>query len=169
MQVILLERMANLGFIGDVIKVRPGYARNFLLPFRKALRATKENVAQFEQQKSQIEANNVKKRSEAEQIAKKMEGLTVKLIRQASETGHLYGSIRNKDIAEVVEKSGFSIDRNQVVLSSPIKILGAHDLKVALHPEVMCNIKVYIAQSEEEANAMGNDVEAEEVELALIS
>lgn len=153
MQVILLERMANLGFIGDVVKVRPGYARNFLLPFRKALRATKANIEHFEQQKAQIEANNLKKRSEAEVVAKKMEGLTVLLIRQASETGHLYGSIRGKDIAEKVELEGFSIDRNQVVLSTPIKVLGLHDVKVALHPEVLCNIKVHIAQSEEEARA----------------
>ncbi len=153
MDVILLERVQNLGQIGDVVKVKPGYARNFLLPQRKALRATEANKAKFEAQRAQIEADNLEKRSEAEKIRGKVDGLKVVLIRQAGETGQLFGSVNGRDVADAVTAAGFTIDRRQVILDRPIKVLGLHALRVALHPEVIVEITANVAKSTEEAEA----------------
>ena len=151
MQVILLQRVENLGQMGDVVTVRPGYARNFLLPRQKALRATKDNVAHFDAQKKELEAQNLKRREEAEQVAKKMDGLKIALIRQASEAGHLYGSVSARDIADGVTEKGFKIDRNQVNMDRAYKTLGLFPIKVALHPEVTVEVTINIARSAEEA------------------
>lgn len=151
MQVILLQRVENLGQMGDVVTVRPGYARNFLLPRQKALRATKDNVAHFEAQKKDLEAQNLKRREEAEKVAKKMDGLKIALIRQASEAGHLYGSVSARDIADGVTEKGFKIDRNQVNMDRAYKTLGLFPIKVALHPEVTVEVTINIARSAEEA------------------
>ncbi len=153
MEVILLERVHNLGQIGDVVKVKPGYARNFLLPLRKALRATQANKSKFEAQRAQIEAMNLEKRGEAEKIRSKVDGLKVVLIRQAGETGQLFGSVNARDVAEAVTAAGFTIDRRQVILDRPIKTLGLHPLRVALHPEVVVSITANVAKSTEEAHA----------------
>ena len=153
MDVILLERIERLGQIGDVVKVKPGYARNFLLPTKKALRATDENKKRFEAQRAQIEANNLSRRQEAEKISDKVNGLKVVIIRQASETGILFGSVSTRDIAEGVTKAGFTIDRAQVKLDKPIKTLGLHDVRVALHPEVIVKVTANVAKSEDEAVA----------------
>jgi large subunit ribosomal protein L9 len=153
MDVILLERVINLGQIGDVVKVKPGYARNFLLPLRKALRATEANKAKFEAQRAQIEATNLEKRSEAEKIRGKVDGPKVVLIRQAGETGQLFGSVNARDVADAVTAAGFTVDRRQVILDRPIKVLGLHPLRVALHPEVIVSITANVAKSNEEAEA----------------
>jgi len=153
MDVILLERIERLGQIGDVVKVKPGFARNFLLPTKKALRATEENKKRFEAQRAQIEANNLSRRQEAEKISDKVNGLKVVIIRQASETGILFGSVSTRDIAEGVTKAGFTIDRAQVKLDKPIKTLGLHDVRVALHPEVIVKVTANVAKSEDEAAA----------------
>jgi len=153
MDVILLERIERLGQIGDVVKVKPGYARNFLLPMKKALRATDENKKQFEEQRAQIEANNLKRRGEAEKIKDKVDGLKVVVIRQASETGILFGSVSSRDIADGITKAGFTVDRRQVILDKPIKALGLHDVRVALHPEVVVRVTANVAKSEDEAAA----------------
>jgi large subunit ribosomal protein L9 len=153
MEVILLERVHNLGQIGDVVKVKPGYARNFLLPLRKALRATQANKSKFEAQRAQIEATNLEKRGEAEQIRRKVDGLKVVLIRQAGETGQLFGSVNARDVADAVTSAGFTIERRQVILDRPIKTLGLHPLRVALHPEVIVSITANVAKSTEEADA----------------
>ena len=153
MDVILLERVHNLGQIGDVVKVKPGYARNFLLPMRKALRATEANKAKFESQRAQIEAMNLEKRSEAEKVKDKVDGIKVVLIRQAGETGQLFGSVNARDLAEAVTAAGFTIDRRQVILDRPIKTLGLHPIRVALHPEVIVAVTANVAKSTEEAEA----------------
>lgn len=153
MDVILLERVERLGQIGDVVKVKQGFARNFLLPKKKALRATEENKKRFEAQRAQIEANNLKRRQEAEKVSGKVDGLKVVIIRQASETGILFGSVSTRDIAEGVTKAGFTIDRAQVKLDKPIKTLGLHDVRVALHPEVIVKVTANVAKSEDEAAA----------------
>jgi large subunit ribosomal protein L9 len=153
MDVILLERIERLGQIGDVVKVKPGFARNFLLPKKKALRATDENKKRFEEQRAQIEANNLKRRQEAEKVKDKVDGLKVVIIRQASETGILFGSVSTRDISEGVTKAGFTIDRGQVKLDKPIKTLGLHDVRVALHPEVVVKVTANVAKSEDEAAA----------------
>jgi large subunit ribosomal protein L9 len=153
MDVILLERIERLGQIGDVVKVKPGFARNFLLPTKKALRATEENKKRFEAQRAQIEANNLTRRQEAEKISDKVNGLKVVIIRQASETGILFGSVSTRDIAEGVTKAGFTVDRRQVILDKPIKTLGLHDVRVALHPEVIVKVTANVAKSEDEAVA----------------
>jgi large subunit ribosomal protein L9 len=153
MDVILLERIERLGQIGDVVKVKPGFARNFLLPTRKALRATEENKQRFEEQRAQIEANNLKRREEAEKVKTKVDGLKVVIIRQASETGILFGSVSSRDISEGVTKAGFTVDRRQVILDKPIKTLGLHDVRVALHPEVIVKVTANVAKSEDEAVA----------------
>lgn len=150
-QVILMERVEKLGQMGQVVTVSPGYARNYLLPNKKAQRATKENIAQFEKKKTQLEATNLKQRQEAEFIAKSMDGAKIVLIRQASEVGQLYGSVRSRDIAEGLTKTGFTVDKSQVVIEAPIKILGLHTVYISLHPEVRAPINVIVAQSEEEA------------------
>lgn len=151
MEVILLERIEKLGQIGDVVNVKPGFARNFLLPRKKALRATEENRQRFEAQRAQIEANNLKRRQEAEKIAKKVDGLKIVVIRQASETGLLFGSVANRDIADGVTAAGFTVDRRQVILDKPIKTLGLHKVRVALHPEVIVTVTANVAKSEDEA------------------
>jgi large subunit ribosomal protein L9 len=151
MQVILLERVEKLGQMGQVVTVKPGYARNFLLPKKKALRATKDNMACFEQQRAQLEATNLKRKEEAHYVAQKMEGACVTLIRQASEVGLLYGSVRSADIAKALIDNGFTLTRSQVEMTSPIKTIGKHQVKVVLHPEVSISVSVIVAQSEEEA------------------
>jgi large subunit ribosomal protein L9 len=148
---ILLERVDKLGQMGQIVKVKPGYARNYLLPQKKAMRATKENLAYFETQRTQLEANNLHKKSEAGDVATKLEGLTVALIRQAGESGQLYGSVAARDISEAVTKAGFTVDKRQIVLDRPIKTLGLHRLRVMVHPEVAVTITANVAQSEEAA------------------
>lgn len=151
MEVILLERIEKLGQIGDVVKVKPGYARNYLLPQKKALRATEANRARFEQQRHQIEANNLKRRQEAEAVSGKVDGMVVVLIRQAGESGQLFGSVSPRDIAEAVSAGGVTIDRRQVMLDNPIKMLGPFPVRIALHPEVIVTVTANVAKSEEEA------------------
>ena len=158
MQVILLERVEKLGQMGDQVKVKPGFARNFLLPQGKALRATAENVQRFESERAQLEAQNLERRAEAEAVATKMDELTVVIIRAASEAGQLYGSVNARDIAEAVTADGFTVGRSQVILDKPIKTLGIFDVRVRLHPEVTQIVKVNVAQSEEEAEAQAERV-----------
>ncbi len=151
MNVILLERIEKLGQMGDVVRVRPGFARNYLLPQRKALRATKENLSTFEKQRAQIEALNLHRRSEAEAVAKKMEGTAVTVLRQAGEGGQLYGSVAARDVAQALTEAGFTVDRSQVQIDRPIKSLGLFDLRIRLHADVYVNVTVNVARSEEEA------------------
>ena len=151
MDVILLQRIEKLGQMGEVVKVRAGFARNYLLPQKKALRATDENRARFEKQRAQLEASNLARRQEAEKISGKVDGLTVVIIRQAGETGFLYGSVSPRDISEAVTKGGVTITRDQVLLDRPIKTLGLHPVRVALHPEVIVTVTANVAKSEEEA------------------
>lgn len=160
MQVILLERIRSLGQMGDVVTVKNGYARNFLLPQGKALRATKANAAHFETQRAQLEARNLEQKNEAADVGQRLDGETFVVIRTAGDTGQLYGSVATRDIAEVITAGGYSIDRRQVALSKPIKELGLHELSVSLHPEVDVKVIVNVARSEEEAErqARGEDV-----------
>lgn len=151
MEVILLERIEKLGQMGDVVKVKPGFARNFLLPQKKALRANKDNLAFFEKQRAQLEALNLKRRDEAQAVAGKMEGLKVLMVRQAGEGGQLYGSVSGRDVADAVKTAGYTIERNQVNLDSPIKTLGSYPVRVSLHPEVAITVTVTVARSQEEA------------------
>ena len=148
---ILLERVAKLGQMGQRVKVKPGFARNYLLPQKKALRATRENLAYFESQRAQLEANNLHRKSEATEIGGKLEGLSVVVVRQAGESGQLYGSVSARDIAEAVSEAGFTIEKRQVVLERPIKTLGLHSVRIVLHPEVSVAITANVAQSTEEA------------------
>jgi large subunit ribosomal protein L9 len=150
-ELILLQRVEHLGQMGDVVKVKPGYARNFLLPQKKALRASKDNRARFEQQRAQLEAQNIRRREEAERIAERIAGLSVIIIRQAGESGSLYGSVSARDVAEAATDAGLSISRSQVVLAHPIKTLGLSPVRVALHPEVAIQVTVNVARSPEEA------------------
>ncbi len=163
MDVILLERIEKLGTIGDVVKVKNGYARNFLLPRGKALRANESNRKVFEANREKIEATNAERRSGAEAEAKKIDGAKVQLIRQASNTGQLYGSVSARDLAEALEANGHKVAKNQIVLDKPIKAIGVQEVKVALHPEVSVTITVNVARSPEEAElqAQGKDVMAE--------
>jgi large subunit ribosomal protein L9 len=160
MQVILLERIGRLGQMGDVVTVKDGYARNFLLPQKKALRATEQNLKRFESNRSQLEARNLELKKEAESIAAKLDGKSFVAIRQAGDTGQLYGSVTTRDIVETVTAGSFSIDRRQVVLDKPIKTLGIHATRIALHPEVIINVSVNVARTEDEAErqARGEDV-----------
>jgi large subunit ribosomal protein L9 len=151
LELILLQRVEKLGQMGDVVRVKPGYARNFLLPQKKALRATKVNLAQFEGQRAQLEAQNLRRREEAERLLERMEGLTVVVLRQAGESGSLYGSVSARDIADGCTASGLTVNRNQVVLEHPIKTLGLHHVRVVLHPEVSLRVTVNVARSAEEA------------------
>jgi len=151
MKVILLERVEKLGQMGDVVEVKSGYARNFLLPSEKALRATNENKAFFETQKKVLEADNLKHKKEAEVLAKKIEGVTIAIIRQASEAGSLYGSVTSRDIASGLEEKDFKINRKQVILDCNYKLLGLYPVKVTLHPEVSVEITLNIARSIAEA------------------
>jgi len=160
MEVILLERIEKLGQMGQVVKVRPGFARNYLLPQKKALRATKENLAIFEKQRAQLEAANLARRGDAEQVAQKLNGISVMIIRQAGESGQLYGSVTARDIAQAVTEAGFTIGKGQVTLDKAIKTLGLYPMRVRLHPEVTIQVTVNVAQSAEEAEmqAKGIDV-----------
>jgi len=158
-EVILLERVEKLGQMGQVVRVRPGFARNFLLPQKKALRATKENLAYFETRKAQLVAQNLERKGEAEQVAKKLDGVSVVVIRQAGESGQLYGSVTARDIADAVTAAGFTIGRSQVTLEHPIKTLGLHKQRVVLHPEVAVTVTVNVAQSPEEAEMQAKGVD----------
>ena len=160
MEVILLERVEKLGAIGDVVTVKNGFARNYLLPRKKALRANEANKKLFEANRARIEAENADKRAEAEAASKTVDGKTVQLIRQASNVGHLYGSVSARDIVEALEGQGARVSKSQIVLDRPIKAIGVHEVKVALHPEVAVTVKVNVARSPEEADlqAQGVDV-----------
>ena len=151
MEIILLERVEKLGAIGDIVNVKPGFARNFLLPRGKALRASEANKKKFEADRARIEAENAKRRDIARAEAKDVDGASVVMIRQASQTGQLFGSVASRDLAEVLVAGGHKVNKNQIVLDKPIKTLGIHDVKVALHPEVIVMVKVNIARSPEEA------------------
>jgi large subunit ribosomal protein L9 len=166
MDVILLQRIEKLGQMGDVVRVKPGYARNYLLPQKKALRATRENRAQFERQRAELEAANLKRRSEAERVAERAEGLAVVLIRSAGEGGQLYGSVSARDVAEAISAAGLAVARQQIVMDRPIKALGIHGVRVMLHPEVAIEVSVNVARSPEEAErqARGETITAAEDE-----
>lgn len=151
MEVILLERIARLGQIGDTVKVKDGFARNYLLPKGKALRANEANKKKFESQRAQLEARNLERKSEAEKVAEKLDGKSFVIVRSAGETGQLYGSVSTRDIAELVTAEGFSIARNQVELNHPIKTIGLSNVAIALHPEVEVTITLNIARTAEEA------------------
>ena len=163
MDVILLERVEKLGAIGDVVKVKDGFARNYLLPRKKALRANEANRKVFEANRARIEEDNANRRTDAEKSAKDVDGKTVQLIRQASNTGQLYGSVSARDIVELLDAEGAKVTKSQVVLDRPIKALGIHEVKIALHPEVAVTVKVNVARSPEEAElqAQGVDVMAQ--------
>ena len=163
MDVILLERIEKLGQIGDVVSVKPGFARNFLLPRKKALRANESNRKLFETNRARIEEENANRRTDAEKAAKGVDGKSVQLIRQASNTGQLYGSVSARDIAEALEAVGAKVAKSQVVLDHPIKAIGLHEVKIALHPEVAVTVKVNVARSPEEADlqAQGVDIMAQ--------
>ena len=166
MQVILLERVEKLGQMGDEVKVKDGFARNFLLPKKKALRATKANREYFQTQKAHLEANNLKLRGEAEKAGQKLEGQKFVLIRQAGDRGQLYGSVSPRDVADAMEKDGFKVDRHQVSISQAIKTIGLFTIPVVLHPEVKVSITINVARSEDEAQrqARGENVLAERTE-----
>lgn len=169
MNVILMERIEKLGQMGDIVSVKPGFARNYLLPQKKALRATEANKAQFEQQRVQLEAENLKRREEALKVVENLKGITVTLVRQAGESGQLYGSVNSRDIAEAVTAAGITIDRKQVALTAVIKTLGLHPVRIQLHPEVSEEITANVARSEEEAQAQlesGRVVTAEDMRQA---
>jgi large subunit ribosomal protein L9 len=160
MQVILLERVENLGAIGDVVKVRDGFARNFLLPQKRALRATDDNQKLFDIRRAEIEARNAEARVDAETASKKVDGTSYVLIRQAGEAGQLYGSVSSRDIADEIARSGAKVDRGTVVLGKPIKTIGLYDVRIRLHAEVYANVKVNVARSADEAErqARGENV-----------
>jgi large subunit ribosomal protein L9 len=166
MEVVLLERVEKLGQMGDVVKVKDGFARNFLLAKKKALRATKANLVQFEKQREQLEANNLDQKKEASAVAAKLEGQTFALLRQAGDRGQLYGSVSTRDIAAAISAGGFSIDREQVPLDKPIKMIGLYPTVVILHPEVRTTVTINVARTEEEAErqARGEDVLVERTE-----
>ncbi|MEM7744365.1 MAG: 50S ribosomal protein L9 [Pseudomonadota bacterium] len=151
MEVVLLQRIEKLGQMGDVVNVKDGYARNFLLPQEKALRATKANMARFEAQRAQLEARNLEAKGEAERVAQDLDGQEFIVIRSASEAGALYGSVTTRDVADVATEGGFSVDKRQIVLDRPVKELGLHAIRVVLHPEVAATITVNVARSPEEA------------------
>ena len=158
MEVILLERIEKLGQIGDVVSVKNGFARNYLLPNKKALRANEANRKVFESNRAKIEADNAERRSEAEKASSGVDGKTVQLIRQASNVGHLYGSVSARDIVEALEVAGAKVGKSQIVLDRPIKAIGMHDVRVALHPEVSVTIKVNVARSPEEADLQAQGI-----------
>ncbi len=160
MHVILLERIGRLGQMGDVVRVKDGYARNFLLPLGKALRATDDNRKQFESQRGQLETRNLELKTEAEGVSTSLDGKTFTAIRQAGDTGQLYGSVSTRDIAEVITSGGFTVDRRQVLIDKPIKALGLHEIRVQLHPEVIVKAMLNVARSADEAErqSRGEDV-----------
>ena len=163
MEVVLLERIEKLGQMGDVVSVKDGYARNFLLPQEKALRATKANLARFETERAQLEARNLELKKEAEAVAEKLDGQQFVVIRQASEAGSLYGSVAARDVAEVATEGGFTVERRQIVLDKPVKELGLHTMKVVLHPEVSAEITINVARSEEEAELQASGKSIQEL------
>lgn len=167
MEVVLLERVEKLGQMGDVVSVKDGYARNFLLPQSKALRATKANLAQFEAQRAQLEARNLEAKGEAERVAQDLDGQQFVVIRQASEAGSLFGSVTARDAAEAATEGGFTVEKRQIVLDRPVKELGLHNMRVILHPEVDATITINVARSTEEAELQASgksiqDLRAEE-------
>jgi large subunit ribosomal protein L9 len=167
MEVVLLQRVEKLGQMGEIVNVKDGYARNYLLPQRKALRATKANMVRFETERAQLEARNLEERAEAQKVADKLDGQQFVVIRQASEAGSLYGSVTARDVADVATEGGFSVARGQVVLDRPVKELGLHEVRVVLHPEVSASITVNVARSAEEAELQASgksiqDLRAEE-------
>ena len=166
MQVILLERVEKLGQMGEVVKVKDGFARNYLLPKKKALRATKGSREYFETQRAQLEARNLERKSEAEKIAKNLNGQSFVLLRQAGDRGQLYGSVSPRDMAEVVTKGGFTVDRTQIPLDKPIKTIGLFPIAIVLHPEVRVSVTINVARTEDEAErqARGEDVLAEKTD-----
>ncbi|MCP5074351.1 MAG: 50S ribosomal protein L9 [Rhodobacteraceae bacterium] len=164
MEIILLERVAKLGQMGDVVSVKQGYARNFLLPQGKALRASKANLAGFEDRKAQLETQNLESKGEAEAVAAKLDGQQFIVIRSASDAGSLYGSVTNRDASEAATQAGFTVDRKQCVLERPIKELGLHAMQVVLHPEVSCTIELNVARSAEEAELQASGKSIQELE-----
>lgn len=166
MQIVLLERIAKLGQMGEIVNVKDGYARNFLLPKGKALRANKENLVRFETDRAQLEARNLEQKSEASTLETTLNGETIIIIRQSSETGQLYGSVNTRDIAATLTENGFSLDRSQIALDAPIKTLGLHKVSVILHPEVSAEVIVNVARTQDEAEqqARGEDVTGDKVE-----
>jgi len=174
MQIILLERVEKLGQMGDEVSVKPGYARNFLLPQNKAVRATEANRRRFESQRAELEARNLERKNEADRVAQDLEGLSVLLIRAASDTGQLYGSVNARDIADAVGEQGINIARGQVIMERPVKTIGIFDFRIQLHPEVIVTIEINVAQSAEEAEAQaerharGETVVVTEAERAAI-
>lgn len=166
MEVILLERVAKLGQMGDVVRVKDGFARNYLLPRGKALRATTENRTRFEGMKVELEARNIEARSEAEQIAGKLKGRSLTVLRQASETGQLYGSVTTRDLASLLSADGLTVTRTQIALNAPLKVIGLHQVPVSLHPEVEVMIAVTVARNADEAAriARGEDVSVQREE-----
>ena len=179
MEVILLERVGKLGQMGEVVRVKDGYARNFLLPKGKVLRATDANRKRFEGMKVELEANNLVLKGEAEKVAAKLDGKTFTVLRQASETGQLYGSVSTRDVAGILSDGGFTVNRGQIALNAPIKLIGTHKVPVALHPEIQASITIYVARNADEAArlARGEDVtvrreggeEEEEAEKAALA
>ncbi len=170
MEIILLERIEKLGQMGDVVSVKPGYARNFLLPEKKAVTATKANKEYFEGQRAQLETQNLEHKKEAEAVSEKLAGLFISMVRQAGDAGQLYGSVNARDIANGVTDAGFTVTRNQVSLDKPIKTVGLHEVRISLHPEVSVTITANVARSEEEAEIQERTGEAvvktEEEEVA---
>lgn len=162
MKVILLRRIAKLGSIGDVVQVKPGFARNYLLPKKFALRATDENMKYFESQKERIISENAKNKDAAEAVAKKLDGISIVLIRQASEKGQLYGSVTARDIASAIKSADYKVAAGQVNLNIPIKALGIYEVAIELHPEVIVAVNLNVAKSEEEARAQASAVQADE-------
>ena len=160
MEVILLERIARLGQMGDVVRVKDGFARNFLLPQGKALRANDTNRARFEAERHQIEARNLERKTEADQVVARLSGQQFVVVRQAGETGQLYGSVTSRDIAEVMETAGFHVARSQITLHQPLKSIGMHEVQIVLHAEVDTRVTINVARSEDEAarQARGEDV-----------
>ena len=163
MQVILLERVAKLGQMGDVVDVKPGFARNYLLLQGKALTASKANIEAFEAQKAQLEARNLETKKEAEALASRLDGQQFVVIRQASDGGSLYGSVTTRDAANVATEEGYSVDRKQVLIRQPIKTLGLHDVEVHLHPEVMATVNLNVARSPEEAELQASGKSIQEL------
>lgn len=167
MQIILLEKVVNLGNLGDVVKVKDGYARNFLLPQGKALRATKESRLRFDRERTQLEANNLELKREAEAVAVKLEGKSFAVLRQAGDSGQLYGSVSTRDVSDLVTAGGFTLERRQVLLDKPIKTLGLHQVRIGLHPEVTVKVTVNVARTEEEAErqARGENMTARRYDI----
>ncbi len=174
MEVILLERVAKLGQMGEVVRVKDGFARNFLLPRGKALRATKDNRTRFDAMRSDLEARNLQAKGEAAKVAEKIDGRNVIVLRQASETGHLYGSVSSRDLVTLFAAEGIQVERSQILLDAPLKMIGKHTIEIAVHPEVEANVSVTVARSADEAERInrGEDVtvrreEQDEAEEAL--